>query len=138
MRFEVDIVFKDGDWLVLGDVVFWIIGCVWFVLYVEWVVFNFLCYLFGIVIVIVVFVDWIVYIRVDIVCICKIILGLWVFEKYVVKCGGGVNYWFGFDDVILIKDNYIVVVGGVVFVIESVWVFVGYLVKIEVEVDMFD
>lgn len=41
----------------------------------------------------------------------KIILGLRMLEKYVVRVGGGYNYWFGLYDGIMIKDNYIVVCG---------------------------
>lgn len=61
-----------------------------------------------------------------------------MFEKYVVCCGGGVNYCFGFDDVIFIKDNYIVFVGGVCEVVVRVCECFGYMVKVEVEVDMFE
>ena len=32
--------------------------------------------------------------------------GLRVFEKYSVRCGGGVNHRFGLDDRVLIKDNH--------------------------------
>ena len=35
------------------------------------------------------------------------------FEKYAVRCGGGVNHRFGLDDAILIKDNHVAVAGGV-------------------------
>ena len=43
----------------------------------------------------------------------KTLPGLRAFEKYAVRCGGGVNHRFGLDDAILIKDNHIAVAGGV-------------------------
>ncbi|MBI5400209.1 carboxylating nicotinate-nucleotide diphosphorylase [Candidatus Saganbacteria bacterium] len=39
--------------------------------------------------------------------------GLRLLEKYAVACGGGTNHRLGLYDAILIKDNHIVVAGGV-------------------------
>ena len=55
-------------------------------------------------------------------------------EKYAVRCGGGANHRFGLDDAVLIKDNHLVVAGGVAAAVERARCFVGHLVKIEVEV----
>jgi len=52
--------------------------------------------------------------------ICKIMLGLCVLEKYVVCCGGGINKCMGFYDVVMVKDNYKIVVGSVCVVYEVV------------------
>lgn len=41
-------------------------------------------------------------------------------EKYAVACGGGVNYRFGLDDAVLIKDDHIAVAGGIVNAIERI------------------
>lgn len=60
------------------------------------------------------------------------------FEKYAVRCGGGVNHRVGLFDAVLIKDNHIVVAGGISQAIEAVKSRVGHLVKIEVEVDTLD
>jgi nicotinate-nucleotide pyrophosphorylase (carboxylating) len=60
------------------------------------------------------------------------------FEKYAVRCGGGVNHRVGLFDAVLIKDNHIVVAGGISEAIEAVRSRVGHLVKIEVEVDTLD
>jgi nicotinate-nucleotide pyrophosphorylase (carboxylating) len=58
-----------------------------------------------------------------------------LFEKYAVKCGGGVNHRFGLDDAVLIKDNHIAIAGGVSKALKAVKKNIGHLVKIEIEVD---
>jgi nicotinate-nucleotide pyrophosphorylase (carboxylating) len=60
------------------------------------------------------------------------------FEKYAVRCGGGMNHRVGLFDAVLIKDNHIVVAGGIGPAIEAVRSRVGHLVKLEVEVDTLD
>ncbi len=40
-------------------------------------------------------------------CTRKTTPGLRAFEKYAVRCGGGMNHRFGLDDAFLIKDNHI-------------------------------
>jgi len=60
------------------------------------------------------------------------------FEKYAVRCGGGMNHRVGLFDAVLIKDNHIVVAGGIGPAIEAVRSRVGHLVKIEVEVDTLE
>lgn len=65
---------------------------------------------------------------------CKILFGLCLVLKYVVFCGGGVNYCLGFFDVFLIKENYIIVFGLVCQVVEKVfWLYLDVLVEVEVE-----
>jgi len=39
--------------------------------------------------------------------------GLRIFEKYAVKCGGGINHRMGLHDQILIKDNHIEAAGSI-------------------------
>jgi len=39
--------------------------------------------------------------------------GLRVLEKYAVCCGGGSNHRFGLDDGILVKDNHLLLAGGI-------------------------
>lgn len=60
------------------------------------------------------------------------------FEKYAVRCGGGMNHRVGLFDAVLIKDNHIVVAGGIGPAIEAVKSRVGHLVKVQVEVDTLD
>ena len=57
------------------------------------------------------------------------------FEKYAVRCGGGMNHRFGLDDAFLIKDNHIAVCGGIVPALRAAKAAAGHLVKIEIEVD---
>ena len=71
-------------------------------------------------------------------CTRKTTPGLRAFEKYAVRCGGGVNHRFGLDDAVLIKDNHIAVAGGVAPALRAAKAFVGHLVKVEIEVDTLD
>ena len=61
--------------------------------------------------------------------------GLRAFEKYAVRCGGGMNHRFGLDDAILIKDNHIAVARGIAPALQAAKAMAGHLVKIEIEVD---
>src|SRR3972149_7819174 len=58
-------------------------------------------------------------------------------EKYAVLCGGGYNHRFGLFDAILIKDNHIAAVGGIIKAIEKVRASAPPNLKIEVEVRDF-
>lgn len=71
----------------------------------------------------------------EIVCTRKTTPGLRSLEKYAVRVGGGSNHRFGLDDAVLVKDNHVVVAGGVTEAVHRVRATVGHLVKVEVEVD---
>ncbi len=71
----------------------------------------------------------------QVVCTRKTTPGLRALEKYAVRAGGGSNHRFGLDDAVLIKDNHIVVAGGISEAIQRVRRHVGHMVKVEVEVD---
>ena len=73
-----------------------------------------------------------------IVCTRKTTPGLRALEKYAVRAGGGSNHRFGLDDAVLIKDNHLVLAGGLKPAVERARAYVGHLVKIEVEVDSLD
>ena len=60
--------------------------------------------------------------------------GFRLLEKYAVTVGGGRNHRYGLDDGVLIKDNHIVMAGGVRRAIELARHSVTHLMKIEVEV----
>jgi nicotinate-nucleotide pyrophosphorylase (carboxylating) len=70
-----------------------------------------------------------------VVCTRKTTPGLRLLEKYAVRCGGGANHRFGLDDAVLIKDNHLIVSGGITEAVRRVHAAVGHLVKVEVEVD---
>lgn len=61
--------------------------------------------------------------------------GLKVFEKYAVRCGGGVNHRFSLGDGVLLKENHLAAVGGVRAAVESARRVAPNLVKVEVEVE---
>jgi nicotinate-nucleotide pyrophosphorylase (carboxylating) len=71
----------------------------------------------------------------EIVCTRKTTPGLRALEKYAVRVGGGSNHRFGLDDAVLIKDNHLVVAGGLRPAVERARANIGHMVKIEVEVD---
>jgi nicotinate-nucleotide pyrophosphorylase (carboxylating) len=73
-----------------------------------------------------------------VVCTRKTTPGLRSLEKYAVRAGGGSNHRFGLDDAVLIKDNHIVVAGGVTEAIRRVRRHAGHMVKVEVEVDTLE
>src|SRR6476620_10552479 len=60
--------------------------------------------------------------------------GLRLLEKYAVTVGGGRNHRMGLDDGVLIKDNHIVLAGGITEAVVAAKQKVGHLHKIEVEV----
>ncbi|MGE0630135.1 MAG: carboxylating nicotinate-nucleotide diphosphorylase [Hyphomicrobiaceae bacterium] len=64
--------------------------------------------------------------------------GLRAFEKYAVRCGGGMNHRVGLFDAVVIKDNHIAVAGGVDQAISAVRARVGHLVKVQIEVDTLE
>lgn len=76
--------------------------------------------------------------RTRICCTRKTNPGLRALEKWAVRAGGGVNHRFGLDDGILIKDNHIVVAGGIAAAVARARGSVGHMVRIEVEVDTLD
>jgi nicotinate-nucleotide pyrophosphorylase (carboxylating) len=73
-----------------------------------------------------------------VVCTRKTTPGLRSLEKYAVRAGGGSNHRFGLDDAVLIKDNHILVAGGVQEAIQRVRRRIGHMVKVEVEVDTIE
>lgn len=60
--------------------------------------------------------------------------GLRLLEKYAVTIGGGKNHRMGLDDGVLIKDNHIVLAGGITEAVVAAKQRVGHLHKIEVEI----
>lgn len=126
---------QDGDRLVPGDVIAEVEGPARPVLAAERIGLNYMGRMSGIATATAAFVDRIAGTKASIVCTRKTTPGLRVFEKYAVRCGGGMNHRFGLDDAVLIKDNHIAVVGSVGETIRRARSFVGHLVKVEVEVD---
>ena len=61
-----------------------------------------------------------------------------IFEKYVVKVGGGCNHRYNLSDGILIKDNHIGAAGGVAKAIQMAKEYAPFVRKIEVEVETLE
>ena len=101
----------------------------------ERVALNYLCRLSGIASLTAKFAAEIAHTKAKIADTRKTTPGLRAFEKYAVRCGGGMNHRFGLDDAVLIKDNHIAVAGGVAAALRAAKTSVGHLVKIEIEVD---
>ncbi len=70
-----------------------------------------------------------------VVCTRKTTPGLRALEKYAVRAGGGANHRFGLDDAVLVKDNHLLLAGGVSKAVQRIRACMGHLVKVEVEVD---
>lgn len=129
---------RDGERLAAGDVVARIDGLARAILAGERVALNFLTHLSGIATATAALVAKVAHTSVKICDTRKTLPGLRAFEKYAVRCGGGMNHRFGLDDAILIKDNHIAVAGSVAEAIRKAREFAGHLVKVEVEVDNLD
>ncbi|HUW66027.1 MAG TPA: carboxylating nicotinate-nucleotide diphosphorylase [Spirochaetia bacterium] len=61
--------------------------------------------------------------------------GLRILEKYAVRAGGGANHRFGLFDGVLIKDNHLVLAGGVGPAVRAAQGKAPHTVRIEVEVE---
>ena len=129
---------NDGDAVSAGSVIAEMSGSARAILAAERTALNFLGHLSGIATATHAFAKRIAHTKARVVCTRKTTPGLRAFEKYAVRCGGGMNHRFGLDDAILIKDNHIAVAGGVTAAIERAHAFAGHLVKIEIEVDTLD
>jgi nicotinate-nucleotide pyrophosphorylase (carboxylating) len=136
VRFEA--LAHDGDAFGPGELLVRIEGPARSLLSAERVALNFLGRLCGIATLTAHYAEAIAHTRARICCTRKTTPGLRAFEKYAVRCGGGMNHRFGLDDAVLIKDNHIAVAGGVVPALKAAKAFVGHLVKIEIEVDTLD
>ncbi len=136
LRFEA--LLEDGETFGPGAVLARIEGPARSLLSAERVALNFLGRLCGVATLTSHYAEAIAHTRARICCTRKTTPGLRAFEKYAVRCGGGVNHRFGLDDAILIKDNHIEVAGGVIPALRAAKAFIGHLVKIEIEVDRLD
>jgi nicotinate-nucleotide pyrophosphorylase (carboxylating) len=129
---------RDGDSFAPGAVLARIEGPARGILAGERVALNFLGRMCGIATLTSHYAEAVAHTKARICCTRKTTPGLRAFEKYAVRCGGGVNHRFGLDDAVLIKDNHVAVAGGIVPALRAAKAFVGHLVKIEIEVDTLD
>ncbi|AKH99883.1 nicotinate-nucleotide pyrophosphorylase (carboxylating) [Hoeflea sp. IMCC20628] len=128
----------DGTRVQPGAVIASISGPARGLLSAERVALNYLMHLSGIATHTARFADAIAHTSARVTCTRKTIPGLRGVEKYAVRCGGGSSHRYGLDDAIMIKDNHIVVAGGIVEALRAAKAFAGHLVKIEIEVDTLE
>jgi nicotinate-nucleotide pyrophosphorylase (carboxylating) len=136
LKFEIRI--HDGKDVEPGDMLAVIQGAARPILSAERTALNFLTHLSGIATATRQIVDRVSNYSARVVCTRKTTPGLRALEKYAVRAGGGANHRFGLDDAILIKDNHIIVAGGVSEAIQRVRKRIGHMVKIEVEADTLE
>src|SRR5919109_41932 len=132
-RLEIHI--ADGERAPANTIVARVTGKARALLTAERVALNFLGRMSGIATLTRQYVDAIAGCRAHIIDTRKTTPGLRAFEKYAVRAGGGMNHRVGLFDAVLIKDNHIVVAGGIGAAIEAARARAGHMVKIEVEVD---
>lgn len=125
----------DGDTVEPGTVIARISGLARPILSAERVALNYLGRLSGIATATAAFASKIAHTKAKIADTRKTTPGMRVFEKYAVRCGGGVNHRFGLDDAVLIKDNHIAVAGGISPALRAAKAAAGHMVKVEIEVD---
>jgi len=137
-RLQFDVRLRDGKDAAAGDTLAVVQGAARPILSGERTALNFLAGLSGIATATRDIAALIAAYPARVVCTRKTTPGLRVLEKYAVRAGGGSNHRFGLDDAILIKDNHIVVAGGVSEAIRRARRRAGHMVKIEVEVDTLE
>ncbi|MEI6559647.1 MAG: carboxylating nicotinate-nucleotide diphosphorylase [Rhodospirillaceae bacterium] len=126
---------RDGDDVAAGTLLAVVEGAARPILTAERTALNILGRLSGIATATAAIVGALAGLGTEIVCTRKTTPGLRALEKYAVRVGGGGNHRFGLDDAVLIKDNHLVVAGGIRPAVERARAQVGHMVKIEVEVD---
>ena len=134
-RLAFAVLLPDASPVAPGDVIASIDGPARGILTAERVALNYLCHLSGIASATNRLVQAVRHTKARICCTRKTTPGLRAVQKYAVRAGGGSNHRFGLDDAVLIKDNHIAMVGGVMPAIRRAREAVGHLVKIEVEID---
>jgi len=131
-------VFKDGDVVQKGDILFEADGDLLCLLKGERVALNFLQRLSGIATLTRTFVETLDNPGVRLTDTRKTTPGFRCLEKDAVRAGGGYNHRMSLYDGILIKDNHIAVAGGIEQAVQAVRARTSHLMKIEVEVSNLD
>ncbi|OFX04097.1 MAG: nicotinate-nucleotide diphosphorylase (carboxylating) [Alphaproteobacteria bacterium RIFCSPHIGHO2_12_FULL_63_12] len=128
----------DGARVDDGDVVMRVEGPARGILAAERVALNFLGRLSGVATQTALYVDAVRGTQAKIACTRKTTPGLRAFEKYAVRCGGGVNHRFGLFDAVMIKDNHIVAAGGIAEAMQAAKAAAGHMAAIEIEVETLE
>ena len=128
-------VVNDGGKVETCDIIAKVMGRTRALLTAERTALNFFCHLSGIATLTSAYVAKVQGTTARIACTRKTTPGLRAFEKFAVRCGGGVNHRFGLYDAVLVKDNHIAAAGGIEAALRLLRARSSHLVKIEVEVD---
>jgi nicotinate-nucleotide pyrophosphorylase (carboxylating) len=131
---------KDGSWVEKGDVVMNIMGKVYSILKAERTALNLIMRMSGIANETRIFIDTIRGYNgsVRIACTRKTAPGLRFFDKKAVATGGGDTHRMRLDDMVLIKDNHLLLSNSVEKSIRLARKNVGSSVKVECEVTNID
>jgi len=60
------------------------------------------------------------------------------FEKYAVRCGGGVNHRMGLDDCLMLKDTHLQTIGNLEAFMKEVRRTIPFTSKVEIECESFE
>src|SRR4029079_18634341 len=134
---EVQIIRPDGEAVAAGDIVIEVRGLARSILKAERVALNFLQRLCGIATLTRQFVDAVGNHPAKILDTRKTTPGLRALEKAAVVAGGGVNHRSGLFDMVLVKDNHLAALGGLVSFADQIRTLLKERpdVRIEVEAD---
>jgi len=60
------------------------------------------------------------------------------FEKYAVRCGGGINHRMGLDDCLMLKDTHLKTIDNLVEFMQEVRIKIPFTSKVEIECENLD
>jgi len=134
---EVEFIFKDGDKVKPNDVIMNVSGYATDILVGERTILNIIGRMSGIATLTKNYVDRVrnVNQKVIIAATRKTVPGFNIFDKKAVMIGGGDTHRFRLDDMILIKDNHIVLLGSITEAIKTIKNKISFTKKIEIEVE---
>ncbi|WP_257348400.1 carboxylating nicotinate-nucleotide diphosphorylase [Pseudalkalibacillus decolorationis] len=137
-RIEVEMVARDGMELEKGDTIAVVRGPVAEILEAERVILNLMQRMSGIATLTRKATELVQGSSIKICDTRKTTPGLRMFEKYAVRCGGGVNHRLTLDGGVMIKDNHIAMYGSIQNAVKQVRNALGPMTKIEVETETID
>lgn len=133
-EFSIKVFASDGQKIEANQVIISIKGPTQVLLTAERTALNFLSHMSGIATTTRLWVEAVSHTKAKIRDTRKTIPGLRHLEKYAVRCGGGINHRMSLNDAVLIKDNHILISGGVSLAFKKVKQKISKQ-EVEVEVD---
>jgi nicotinate-nucleotide pyrophosphorylase (carboxylating) len=137
---ETDVLVADGEKLKQGQIIMEISGDPRSILSVERTVLNLMMRMSGIATLTDNIIKMVRSVNPDVIVAGtrKTTPGLQFFEKNAIRSGGGDTHRYRLDDSVLIKDNHLALVGGVVEAIALARKYVSFTKKIEIEVETLE